>query len=175
VGWEQTASRNICIILETFTTDHGSLANRVLIGETDLRLSEIGGSTVWEFRGIKKAEIDVRPERDDGGQGMPEEIDPDNAEQPAYRFALHQNHPNPFNPATIITYEIQESAHVRLRIFDVRGRLVRTLEDSDMPAGMHDAVWDGMDETGRQAVSGIYFYRLKAGSFEETRKMVILR
>ena len=83
--------------------------------------------------------------------------------------------PNPFNPSTMITYEIKEPVHVRLQIFNVQGRLVRTLVDSKRNPGKHDAIWNGLDDVGRPAVSGIYFYRLVAGDFVQTKKMVLLR
>ncbi|MCK4539056.1 MAG: T9SS type A sorting domain-containing protein, partial [Candidatus Krumholzibacteria bacterium] len=72
-------------------------------------------------------------------------------------------------------YEIKEPVHVRLQIFNVQGRLVRTLVDSKRNPGKHDAIWNGLDDVGRPAVSGIYFYRLVAGDFVQTKKMVLLR
>ncbi len=91
------------------------------------------------------------------------------------RFALHQNLPNPFNPSTRIDFELGEPASATLAIYDIAGRLVRTLVDGELPAGAHSALWEGRSERGEEAASGIYFYRLRAGSFTETRKMVLLR
>lgn len=93
---------------------------------------------------------------------------------PGARFHLFQNHPNPFNPSTTISYEVPVSARVTLRIFDVAGRLVRTLIDERQPPGRKSAVWDGRDAGGRPVASGIYFYRLRAPGFRETRKMALL-
>ncbi len=89
--------------------------------------------------------------------------------------ALHQNHPNPFNPSTTITFSLRERGAVSLAIYDVAGRLVRVLIDDVMEAGPRDVTWDGRDNAGRGAASGVYFYRLEAGEFVETRKMVLLR
>jgi hypothetical protein len=90
--------------------------------------------------------------------------------------ALHQNVPNPFNPTTTIRFDLVREAHVRLHIHDVAGRLVRTLVDKDMSAGRnHSLVWDGLDDAGVPVSSGIYFYRLEAGDFSDSRKMVVLR
>ncbi len=96
-------------------------------------------------------------------------------ETPAARFALHQNLPNPFNPSTRVAFELGEPCRTTLFVYDVSGKLVRTLIDETLPAGAHDVEWDGRDGAGRRCASGIYFYRLRAGSFAETKKMVLLR
>ncbi len=88
---------------------------------------------------------------------------------------LQQNHPNPFNPATTISFGISEPASVTLKIYEAAGRLVRILLNENRTAGRYEVTWDGRDTAGRQAASGIYFYTLNAGDFRETRKMVLLR
>ncbi len=88
---------------------------------------------------------------------------------------LAQNYPNPFNPTTRIAFGLSAPGHVSLRIYDAAGRLVRALADEDRSAGRYEETWDGRDSNGRAAASGIYFYRLSAGSFVETRKMALLR
>lgn len=88
---------------------------------------------------------------------------------------LHQSYPNPFNPATRIAFDVAAAGPVSLRIYDVSGRLVRTLVDHQLPAGRHDAIWDGTDNSGSKVASGAYFCRMTAGNFSETRKMVLLR
>jgi hypothetical protein len=88
---------------------------------------------------------------------------------------LSQNFPNPFNPVTNIGFGIQESGHVSLRIYDAAGRLVTTLVDESRPAGRYTTEWNGQNTDGSSAASGVYFYRLRAGEFEETRKMILLR
>jgi len=90
--------------------------------------------------------------------------------------ALHQNVPNPFNPTTTIAFDLARAGHVRLEVFDVGGRSVRTLMDAAMPAGRnHHVVWDGLDAAGARASSGVYFYRLVAGDLTATRKMIVLK
>jgi len=89
--------------------------------------------------------------------------------------SLSQNFPNPFNPMTRIDFALAASAAVRLRVYDAAGRLVRSLIDEDMPAGRYGETWDGRDTKGSIVASGVYFYRLDAGAFTETRKMVLLR
>jgi hypothetical protein len=88
---------------------------------------------------------------------------------------LAQNFPNPFNPATTIEFGLSESAHVSLRIYDAAGRLVSVLIDEPRPAGRYSAAWDGKDQYNGPVSSGVYFYRLRTGEFEETRKMILLR
>ena len=88
---------------------------------------------------------------------------------------LAQNFPNPFNPATRIAYGLSAPARVSLRIYDASGRLVRVLIDEARQAGAFAEMWDGRDSRGAQVASGIYFYRLEAGAFSETRKMALLR
>lgn len=95
-------------------------------------------------------------------------------------WALSQNYPNPFNPQTAISFDIpggeqSQPVRVRLAIFDVRGRLVKVLVEKDLPAGCHTVTWDGREANGALAPSGVYFYRLKAGKFTETRKMLLMK
>lgn len=98
----------------------------------------------------------------------------DAGETPAASF-LAQNFPNPFNPTTTIRYGLAGRSRVRLQVFDVSGRLVRTLVDGDRGAGSHAETWNGEDGGGRQVSSGVYFYRLTAEDLVLTRKMVLLR
>ena len=98
----------------------------------------------------------------------------DPAPLPAATF-LAQNWPNPFNPSTTIAFGLRERGSVSLRIYDAAGRLVKVLVEGAMPAGEYEAVWNGTDAGGRPVASGMYFYRLSAGDFTETRKMVLLR
>jgi hypothetical protein len=91
------------------------------------------------------------------------------------RYALHQNAPNPFNPTTIIGFDMLDSGPVRLSVFDVSGRLVRTLVDERMPAARHQILWDGRDDRGLSVASGVYLYRLETRSFRATKKMILLK
>jgi predicted outer membrane repeat protein len=91
-------------------------------------------------------------------------------------FALHQNTPNPFNPTTVIRYDVPAGGgRVTLRIYDVAGRLIRTLVDRNVTPGHKSVTWDGKDARGNQVSSGIYFYRLVAGNATFTKKMVFLK
>lgn len=94
---------------------------------------------------------------------------------PAAACQLDQNYPNPFNPSTTIAYRITVRSRVIVRVFDVSGKLMRTLIDGDRGPGVHAMEWDGRDSRGAAVASGIYFYRLQAGSYDETKRMVLLR
>jgi hypothetical protein len=91
-------------------------------------------------------------------------------------FALHANVPNPFNPTTVIRYDVPENGgDVSLRIYDTVGRVVKTLVAGTLAAGERSITWDGHDDAGRPVASGVYFCRLTASGYASTRKMVLLK
>ncbi|RKZ31697.1 hypothetical protein DRQ36_01110 [bacterium] len=90
-------------------------------------------------------------------------------------FALHNNIPNPFNPATTIKFDLPEDAVCDLAVFNINGRKVRTLVSEDLKAGYHKVVWNGADDSGRILPGGIYFYRLRAGDFSAQRRMMFVK
>ncbi len=91
------------------------------------------------------------------------------------RTVLHQNRPNPFNPATIVRYEVAGDGPVAVRVYDVHGARVRDLYVGRRPAGIYEVPWNGTNDSGQPVASGVYFCRLTAGSVTETRKMVLLK
>ncbi len=95
---------------------------------------------------------------------------------PRGRWALHGNLPNPFNPVTQIRYSVTVGGgQMSLRVYDARGQLVKTLVSGHAVAGDHTARWNGLDDRGITVASGIYFYRLKAGDYVQTSKMVLAK
>jgi len=93
-------------------------------------------------------------------------------------FALAQNHPNPFNPSTTINYQIPDEAGnvaFTLNVYDIRGRLVKTLDRGMKSPGYYSSFWDGTDNNGGQVSSGVYFYRFTSSAFNATRKMILLK
>jgi len=116
-------------------------------------------------------------------------------------FCLGQNYPNPFNPSTVIPFELRvesgelraphparindrfltlpksenPAVHTSLKIYNIRGQLVKTLLESELPAGRYEVMWDGKDESGVRVSSGVYLYRLKTGQGITTRKMILLK
>ncbi len=91
------------------------------------------------------------------------------------RFALLQNYPNPFNPTTIIRYDLPQSGHVRLVIYNLLGRAVRTLVDAKEAPGFKQVRWDGANDAGERLTSGIYIYRIETNGFTATRKLTLLK
>jgi len=91
------------------------------------------------------------------------------------KFELYQNYPNPFNPSTSITFDLPKDEFVTLKIYNVIGQEVRTLVNEFRNAGRYTVVWDGKDNFGKVVPSGIYFYRMTAGSFNKTMKMVLAK
>ena len=89
--------------------------------------------------------------------------------------ALLQNFPNPFNPSTTIEYRIDAHVAVELNIYDALGRKVRTLVDAQQAPGHYALQWDGRDDSGARAASGVYIYRLSAGGYRETRRLTLLK
>jgi hypothetical protein len=92
-----------------------------------------------------------------------------------FAFALHQNSPNPFNPITTIRFDLPHAVHVKLDVYNVKGERVSTIVDRYMTEGRKEVIWTAQDDRGRAVTSGIYFYRLVAGDFAETKKMVLLK
>ncbi len=90
-------------------------------------------------------------------------------------FALLQNSPNPFNPTTTIRFSLAKNANVRVEVHNVLGQLVRVLENGDHAVGLYETTWDGRNNAGNEVASGVYFYTLRSGDFQQTRKMVLQR
>jgi hypothetical protein len=117
------------------------------------------------FERVKIAEADIQ---------FPAGVNPRPTPRAA-QFFLGQSYPNPFNPVTNIGFRISDFGFIKLSIFDITGRLVRTLVHTKLAPGSYIYQWDGRDETGQQAASGVYIYRLTAGKFSQSRKMLLLR
>ncbi len=96
-------------------------------------------------------------------QGLPED------------YALSQNYPNPFNPSTSINFSLPEAAEMTLIVYDLSGREVARLIDASMTAGYHQVIWNGINAQGEALSTGMYIYRMQAGTYTETRKMTYLR
>ena len=94
---------------------------------------------------------------------------------PNHRFALHNAHPNPFNPRTQIRYSLPADGRVSLVIYDLAGRQVRTLVDEVQGAGAHAVTWDGLNQRGTRVASGVYFYQLQAGSEMDRKRVVMIK
>jgi len=90
-------------------------------------------------------------------------------------FALHQNYPNPFNPKTSVRYDLPDNAHVNIIIYDMLGRQVKELVNDHQDAGFKSIIWNATNDFGKPAAAGVYLYKIQAGDFIQTKKMVLLK
>lgn len=90
-------------------------------------------------------------------------------------FILHNNYPNPFNPNTKISYNLEKDSDVSISIFDISGKLIKTLQNTYQTQGEHSITWNGTDEIGNRIGAGMYFYQVKAGELMQTKKMVLVK
>ena len=90
-------------------------------------------------------------------------------------FTLYRNFPNPFNPTTTLRYNLPINAKVKLVIYDLLGRAIKTLVNRVEETGLKSVVWDGNNDAGQPVSSGIYLYRIQAGDFSKSFKMVLLK
>jgi len=160
VGWFAGANNGGAMLAKT--TDGGNTWEDQLPFQAGFEsismVNENVGYVVGRFGRIYKTNNGGISGIDENNSGLPED------------FSLHQNYPNPFNPSTKIEYQIANAGFVNLRVYDVLGNEVETLINKEMPTGSYEVEFDA-----RNLPSGIYFYKLKAGSFVETKKMVLLR
>ena len=121
---------------------------------TDLQLADSlwAAWLSWGFTGVKEV-ADVLPKK----------------------YDLSQNYPNPFNPTTTIVVDLPASGNVKMAIYDVTGREIATLMEGFQELGRYEVTWNGLNNIGFPAASGIYFYTLEAGDFRDTRKMIMMR
>jgi hypothetical protein len=140
--------------------------------------SEISAATRWGFDVASNDEIPKLASAESLGtcQGtwsFPVGLD----ERPGNRLVtrLLQNEPNPFKPGTAIRFSLAQPERVKITIYDVTGREVRTLIDGKREAGLHSVAWDGLDDAGRSVGSGVYWSQMVAGSYLSNKKMVVLK
>ncbi len=126
-----------------------------------------GNGTDWVFENPPGGNI--IPDQDFCGIRLVELAIEDEDNLPA-EFSLDQNYPNPFNATTTIQYSLREESNVTIEIYDIMGRKVETLVAGEQPAGYHQVAWDASNHS-----SGMYFFRIQAGDYAETRKMVLLK
>ncbi|TDI88976.1 MAG: T9SS type A sorting domain-containing protein [Caldithrix sp.] len=91
------------------------------------------------------------------------------------KFVLEQNYPNPFNPATTISYRLPIAENVSLMIYDLAGRQVRELVNEKKEAGSYTVQWDGKNQSGQTVATGLYIYQIRAGQFNQNRKMLFMK
>ncbi|MDZ4183175.1 MAG: carboxypeptidase regulatory-like domain-containing protein [Candidatus Cloacimonadaceae bacterium] len=94
---------------------------------------------------------------------------------PEVATALHNNYPNPFNPETTISYSVKDASPVKIEIYNVKGQLVKTLINDVKDSGNHSVVWKGIDNNNRAVSSGVYYYKMSAGKYSSTKKMILMK
>lgn len=93
----------------------------------------------------------------------------------AESYVLRQNYPNPFNPTTRISFSLPNAEDVSIRVYDINGKLIRTLLSGKMNAGTHELYWNGRTDANESVSSGVYFYIMETESFTQSRKMILTR
>ena len=102
-------------------------------------------------------------------------VDGDDPTAPVVVTSLNTNYPNPFNPSTTISYSVKEALPVTIEIYNVKGQLVKTLINEQKAAGTHTVVWNGTDNSNRPVSSGVYYYKMNAGKYSSTKKMIMMK
>ena len=108
-------------------------------------------------------------------EGALEELNIKNNKALPERFTLHQNYPNPFNPVTNLDYDLPEDAMVNITVFDMMGKVVRTLVNDQQSAGYKTLQWNAMSNSGQPVSSGLYIYTITTDNFSKTRKMILMK
>jgi hypothetical protein len=135
----------------------------------------LDGDWTWDSGYYYKVSaIDIHGNESSFALLAPEEVTA-TGDHPLFATFLLQNFPNPFNPSTVIPFGLAEDSHVSIKIYDVRGHLVRTILDGKKEAGLHKIHWNGKDMNGRAVASGVYFYTLKANDYANTKKLLLLK
>jgi hypothetical protein len=162
-----------CLRLERVTEDWDFGSESWGVADTEFVWLADGIGMVMEIRRFTRAGGEARGDLSmiDLSVG----IDAPSVVPPAPAAELIGNYPNPFNPLTTIEFRLDRKVETQLSIYDLRGRKVVTLVDRILPAGHHFEPWDGRDWSGRTLSSGIYIYRLRAGSLSDTRRMILLK
>jgi hypothetical protein len=147
-----------------------------LVGERRVSGSELDGETLLEFRdeGIAANQEYRYVLEESWGEALGNQHGPLLITRTVVN-SLGQNYPNAFNPRTTIRFSTAQNGPVKLVVYDLRGRVVRTLVNEIRQADEYSVVWNGTDNSGSAVASGTYFYRLSAPGFTAARKMVLLR
>ena len=152
-------------ILKPGDPDNSSLLNRLLVFDSN-RMPPLATNLV-DWQGADLLRRWIASLRQDthvaGGEGQPD------------AFFLAQNYPNPFNPETVIGYRVSGEGSVELVVFAAAGQRIRTLVASHHTPGSYQVRWDGRDQAGTAAASGVYLYRLRAGDFQQQRRLTLLK
>lgn len=148
------------------------LGNHPAVENTRVALYALAGRTITDEYGQPVDQLQVNTTFAHEGNREPAARTESNGPK---IYALEVNYPNPFNTSTRIAYSLAEAGPIRVDVYNILGRRIRTLVDEVKPAGRHEVLWDGTDDQGAPVASGIFFYKIEAGQFVETRKMVLMK
>lgn len=181
-SWRDDSATGISVFGKRFDATGNAIGNTFYLNNPEkyhdafypgIALANSNIYTVWESRreGDRNTNIWMNVKEFDNPVGNNSDLPVNRPQQ----FRLAQNYPNPFNPSTTIEYELPVSGDVELVIYNILGETVRTLLRENQPAGTYTILWDGKNNNGKFAESGIYFCKMKAGKFSEIRKMVLIK
>ncbi|OQY39123.1 MAG: hypothetical protein B6226_02515 [Candidatus Cloacimonetes bacterium 4572_65] len=102
-------------------------------------------------------------------------VDNDNNSEPIIVTGLNSNYPNPFNPETNISYSVAKSGKVSIRVYNLKGQLVKTLVNREQQSGNHNVIWHGTNEQNNTVASGVYFFRMVTEEYTKTNKGILLK
>jgi hypothetical protein len=139
-------------------------------------ISDLAGGAIITWQDAYGSASDIYAQRvlANGTLGGTTDVPDDDQSFPT-AFILQQNYPNPFNPSTSMEYALPQDSHVTITIHNSLGQLVRTLVDDHEPAGFYRAEWDGNTDSGLKVASGTYVYRMQAGGYVQTQKMLLMK
>ncbi len=168
-NWTTVFSNSDVTIEDSSWTQYEYDISSVADGESTVYLRWTMGTTdtSWQYSGWNIDDIEI--------WGISEEQSGVDEGVAQTGVALSPNYPNPFGPSTTVRFSLPEPSHVTLRVYDVSGRLVRELADSEMAAGSYQRTWDGRDGSGEPVAAGVYFCRFEAGERNLTQRMVLIR
>jgi len=149
-----------------------------LVRSSDSLSNDLNGSLGFDFESSNSEDLDVRLTYalfDSNFNLLDQKDSIVNRVYIPQKFSLNQNYPNPFNPKTTIRFSLPNDSNVELFVYDVNGKIVKEFINTSMQPGNYKVVWDGTNQSGVLVGSGIYFYRIKAGSFIASQKMIFLK
>lgn len=192
-GDADAGATTVQAVLGLIAVGANSIKSMTVIGTANVDALAAGASTDVTINGTVPSDADM------GTYSVGADVDPDNTvteinednnsdtstdeltvgdtgvdELKATRFELAQNYPNPFNPSTTISFSIAKPEDVQLTIYNTAGRTIRTLVNQHMAKGVYKMTWDGKNNAGASVASGVYFYQLKAGSYQARKKMIFM-
>ncbi len=162
-AWVDSPSVNYGFAMQTDTLYSTSNIEMNHIGPAALPTANDGPRLTIYWTYVTDIITDIDDDNDETGNILPE------------TFSVNQNFPNPFNPTTVISYSLPSKAEVTIAIYNVLGQQVKVFDQGQQSAGEHSVTWDATDNDGQAVASGMYFYKLTAGEFSASRKMVLLK